>query len=459
MFRRKKPPFEESGIRHATVNGHRLHLRPNAQGNHGFLWIDGKQPPLILDLTATEFVAHTIEAMWKFQHGQALDRSSLVSDYVVETMYKRHGGLLQIGKKRVTRKKIRADLDRLFGTIMNIAAGMCPCEVTDGPKVINYAEWTAPARMDLALTYCCNLQCTKCYAAGKHTKEMNTNEWKRVLDRLWNLGISQVVFTGGEPKLRPDLVELISAADKFVTGLITNGTMLAELAIALRDASLDYVQVTIESYDPTVHDALTQVSGSHEQTVNGIMSALKAGLQVVTNTTLSRSNVSGFLQTIRFLHSIGIKNMACNSFICSGRGSACKTQNGLSDDELKRVLSEAVKLAGELGVDLQWYTPTCYTQLNPMDLGFGIKACSAAAHNMTIEPDGRVLPCQSWPESVGSINTDKWYDIWNHQTCVRLRNHHLKAGACADCKFVETCGGGCSLDKTTRTPAIEGGDA
>ena len=70
---------------------------------------------------------------------------------------------------------------------------------------------------------------------------------------------------------------------------------------------------------------------------------------------------------------------------------------GLSTEELKSYfMPKALETAQKAGIRLEWYSPTCYKQFNPLEFGFGAKACSAAQYNMTIEPDGSVIPCQSW---------------------------------------------------------------
>jgi len=446
----RKPHFRSDGVMHATINGHRFHLREN-ENHHNLLWIDGRQPPLILDQTAGSFMRHVIEGMWLFQQGEG-DESERVAEYVVDKAYRKYGRPLALGKRRVTRQRIRADLDRFFGTVMCVAEGKCPAEMGLDSRVLDYANWRAPARMDLAVTYRCNLKCGKCYLPDTGAmQELPAEEWLRIYEILWNIGVPQVVVTGGEPTLRPDIISLVSQADEFVTGLVTNGTKLEELAAQLRDASLDYVQVTIESSNPGIHDEMTGVSGSHALTVGGIRKAMAVGLRVVTNTTLTACNAPSFTETVRWLHeALGVKHVACNTLICSGRGITCKAENGLSDEDLKRYLESACEEASRLGLDFQWYSPTCYvTGVNPLDLGFGVKACSAAAHNMTIQPDGSVLPCQSWPETVGNILKDPWDSIWSHPTCVKLRQGKAPE-ECQGCAYEESCSGGCPLDKSPR---------
>jgi len=443
-------------VLHATINGHRFHLRRKDPTDDDLLWIDGRQPPIVLDRTAAEFVSHLVDAMWLYQQGDG-DESPAVIDYVVGKMADKYSKGFRLGKGRIKRERIAADLDRLFGTLMGIASGTCPAKAGLGPKELRYGRWVAPARMDLAVTYRCNLECPKCYVGDRKTdQELGTAEWVKVFEVLWKAGIPQVVFTGGEPTLRDDIVELVGEADEFVTGLVTNGTRLFELAEALRGASLDYAQVTIESFDAKLHDRITCTEGSHAKTLAGIKKALGIGMQIVTNTTLTKTNAATFAETIRWLHGLGIKHVACNTLICSGHGTEHKRENGLDDNALKELLSAGCETADKLGLSFQWYSPTCYHEgTNPIELGLGIKSCSAAAHNMTVQPDGTVLPCQSWPDSVGNILKDDWASIWRHPTCVKLREHLFKKEECWGCEYEATCGGGCPLDDSPRTKSGE----
>jgi len=449
------PEYTHRGVHHATINGHRFHLRPTPEG--GLLWLDGRQLPYPLDHTARDFVILLIDAMWRFQQGEG-DESEQVKRTVVEGILAKYRRRLAL-RNRVTPARVAADLDRLFGTLMALAGGKCPAEMGLKAKELTPESWHAPARMDLAVTYRCNLKCPKCYNGETEMPELSLGQWRDIYRTLWRVGIPQVVFTGGEPTLREDIVELVRGADEFVTGLVTNGTRLADLAGALCDASLDYTQVTIESHQPEVHDALTCVPGSHAQTVAGIAKAREVGLQVVTNTTLTVRNAAHFPDTITWLHeTFGLQHMACNTVICSGRGVKYKETDGLEEAAMAEVLRAACARAKELGVELQWYSPGCYHTLDPVALGFGPKTCSAAAHNMLIRPDGAVLPCQSWPAAVGNIRTDPWETIWNHETCRQLRAHAQAPETCKGCGFYALCGGGCPLDHSPRQrPETAGG--
>jgi radical SAM protein with 4Fe4S-binding SPASM domain len=443
-------PFKPGGILHATINGHRFHLRLKDPWELNPLWIDG-QHMLLLDKVAAETFAYIIEGMWQFQRG-AGDRSEDVRNFAVEMLYKKYHKSFMLFN-RVTREKIRANVDRIFGSVMSAADGGCPVEGGLAPHEVSHEKWAAPARMDLALTYKCNLDCPHCYVDDGRkngVRELDADKWKQILDKLWEIGIPNVVFTGGEPTLRPDLVELVAYAEQFVTGLVTNGTNLEALAEPLKNASLDYVQVTLESHIPEIHNKITSAPAGFDafsKTAAGIKKALSLKMHVITNTTLTNENAKEFPALLEFGKSIGLKNMACNSLICSGRGIAAKKAEGLTEPELAELLKSAAAKAGALDINLMWFTPTCYNKLNPLELGLGKKECSAAAYNMTIQPDGTVLPCQSWPESVGGILADPWEKIWTHPVSQKLRVHGFAGGECMKCASLALCGGGCPLDK------------
>ena len=149
--------------------------------------------------------------------------------------------------------------------------------------------------------------------------------------------------------------------------MVTNGVLLEDKAEALQRASLDYLQVTLESYDGDVHNRMVGASSinAHHKTVEGIKKSLALGMEVVTNTTLISENVHQFSDTLRFGKELGLSSMACNALICSGRGIAAKLEDPLTLEALKKYLEGAIKTAKEIGINLQWYTPTCTITLIP----------------------------------------------------------------------------------------------
>jgi len=273
------------------------------------------------------------------------------------------------------------------------------------------------------------------------------------------LGIPHVVFTGGEPTLRDDLLQLIAHTQKIglVSGLVTNGRRLKDETYfkSLVDAGLDHVQVTLESYDPKVHDRITGVKGSWKETVQGLKNAIASPIYTISNTTLNQYNVKDILKTIDFVHSLGLQQFACNSLIYSGKAPEVAKDFALDEASLEPILTQIRDRARNLGMEFTWYTPTEYCVLNPLQLELGIKSCAACRISMCIEPDGTVIPCQSYFTPLGNIMKDDWKKIWQNPLCLKLRARKYVPEKCHDCPSLNICGGGCPL-KTGQEPYVCG---
>jgi len=327
--------------------------------------------------------------------------------------------------------------------------GACPIHELGIETVMPFsARPSAPYRMDLALTYRCNNECTHCYnARPRDYQEMSTAEWYKILDHLWDLAIPHIVFTGGEPTLRSDLPELIGYAERNgqITGLNTNGRRLndKEYLGQLVDAGLDHVQITLESHDPVIHDKMVSAKGAWKQTVAGIRNALDTPLYVMTNTTMLKDNSPRMESTLNFLADIGVPTVGLNALIYSGHGLSVGT--GLAETDLPPLLELARTSTTKHNQRLIWYTPTQYCHFDPMELELGIKGCTAALYNMCVEPDGAVLPCQSYYQPLGNLLTNSWESIWKHPLSIALRERTNIPLKCHNCALLPECGGGCPL--------------
>jgi radical SAM protein with 4Fe4S-binding SPASM domain len=327
--------------------------------------------------------------------------------------------------------------------------GACPIHELDLEVTPPFsARPSAPYRMDLAITYRCNNDCTHCYnARSRDYPELSTEKWHQILDRLWTIGIPHIVFTGGEPTLRPDLPELIAHAEQNgqITGINTNGRRLSDRDYVenLVKAGLDHVQITLESHDVSIHDSMVNARGAWKQTVAGIRNVLETPLYVMTNTTMLTTNSLSLAQTLDFLAEIGVPTIGLNALIYSGRGLT--VNSGVAETDLPNLLRLAREITVEHNQRLIWYTPTQYCNFDPMQLELGVKGCTAALYNMCVEPNGDVIPCQSYYHSVGNILSSKWSTIWNHELSIQLRERNKIPDKCLKCFLLRECGGGCPL--------------
>ena len=339
-----------------------------------------------------------------------------------------------------SRKRLSEDLALMLDSLIDIARGREPEVEVELLTLGEYAPYmTAPHRMDLMVSamtkngcWHCNQKCLHCYAAGQpmgESEELSTEEWKTVLQKLRAANIPQVTFTGGEPTLREDLPELVRAAEWFVTRLNTNGRLLTpQLCRELYEASLDSVQVTLYAADAATHNALVGAPG-FDDTVQGIRSAVEAGLIVSVNTPLCSLN-RDYDATLRFAHSLGVRYATCSGLIPSGDALGEESRaTALSADELTAVLRDATAAAAALGMEIDFTSPGWLDEETLRSLGLQlIPSCGACLSNMAVAPNGTVVPCQSWlgGVSLGHILRDDWHDIWNGAECAAIRTESAK---------------------------------
>lgn len=367
---------------------------------------------------------------------------------------------------RVDRDESRVQAERIYALVERLMTATGPC-TTCG---LDQVEWSplfsvhvsAPYKADLALSYGCNNACGHCYNLARDHRlqlaqaspPLAASQWSCVLKRLAAIGIPHVIFTGGEPTLVGELPELICKAARLglVAGVNTNGRRLAdrEFAASLHAAGLDHVQITLESHRPAVHNAMTGAN-SFDETVCGIQNALAVGLHTITNTTLTRQNIDHAGQIVEFLHSLGLRTFAMNGMIHAGSGRG--NCDALPTEALAPVLADVRNRALRHGMRFLWYTPTEYCRLSPVELELGPRRCNAGEYSICIEPNGDVLPCQSYYTPVGNILGDTWDTIWQSELFRSFRRRvtePIEGGLpsrCESCPDLTLCGGGCRIER------------
>lgn len=414
----------------------RLHLRIEAAGA-GVLFVDVNEA-IHLNPTAAEIAKLALE--------------DVPPERAQRILWRRY--------RNVTRAQRCEAVGRIYILVAHLKnpSADCPtCTIADWVnfKPVFSTPVHAPFKADLALTYGCNNACAHCYneAARFSMASLGATEWLRVLDKLAALGVPHIILTGGEPTLHPDLLPIIRHAEGLglLVGMNTNGRRLAArpFAEALAEAGLNHVQVTLESSRADVHNAMVGAV-AFEQTVAGIRNALASGLHTITNTTLTTANRDHALEIVDFAHGLGLRTFAMNGMIYAGGGAA--TPEAIPSEELAALLSAVRDRAVALDLRFLWYTVTDYCRLSPLELELDPKRCNAAEYSICIEPNGDVLPCQSYYRAAGNILADPWDAIWNGVLFRSFREREtdpLAAGlpaACWDCPDLELCGGGCRLE-------------
>lgn len=353
----------------------------------------------------------------------------------------------------VREEELREDLEELLDVLFAVARGGETDAQIEKLSIRAYGKnMTAPHRMDLMVSamtdgtgkWQCNQKCLFCYAAGQKmsaAKELTTAQWKQVIDRLEDAHVPMVTFTGGEPTQRPDIAQLVGYAKRMVTRLNTNGINLTpSLVQELKEAGLDSLQVTLYSHDEAVHNAL--VGSAHfSDTVEGIRNAVAAGLDVSVNTPLCQKNAD-YHKTLAFIHALGVRFATASGLICTGMAGINHQEYDLTSEELTRIISSAKAFCDENGLEMDFTSPGLISKETLETLGMNVPMCGAALSNMSIAPDGTVVPCQSWLGSdagLGNILEDPFKKIWTHPMAVKLRK--MTEEQALSCPFRESKGG------------------
>ena len=449
-IKRRKLIWQE-GVAHVTLDpdgpgAARMHLVPPKP----VLFDD---PPSLLVINGTWFlpVGPSWAAILRFLFEELLrnsmdkrvfspDEIAQIEQTVVDRIQKLYPG--------TDRELIVSDLKEIVTLAVNIAKNEnIPEETLNKLNLQHYRKhMTAPHRMDLIIApmsvdgnRACPLECACCYADYGRVMDIKqplaTEDWMNIIDRCRDAGIPMLTFTGGEPLTRPDIVELVLHAAWFVTRINTNAYLLtAELAAALKGASLDGIQITLYSHDPKIHDALVGKDGAWERTVTGIKNARDAGLSVSINTPLVWKN-RDYAGTIHFVHSLGIRCIGCSSLIPAGNAvEQIADGKALSPEELKNILRESVTICKELNMEIAFTSPGWLSSEEIIQLGLpSAPVCGACLSNMAVAPNGEVVPCQSWlnKQTLGDMRSIPWKKIWGSKTCKSIRNNHAAKPKCA----------------------------
>jgi len=345
----------------------------------------------------------------------------------------------------------RRDIHYFFCDLRAVISG-CLREQEDR-KAIDYYEFCGefneyPVLSEIAVTYRCNLRCEFCYVGEHDHKELNTSDMKRVVFKiLHEAKVPSVSFTGGEPLLRTDIVELISYASDIGlwTNLITNATLLnSERVQALKESGLSSAQVSIEGPNAQLHDSITGMPCSFDATIKGIELLQRADIPVHTNTTISRTNIDHAHEIVLLAKKMGLNRLSMNLLIPCG-SALQKKDIWVSYSEIGDWILQLKHQAEDLGLKFLWYSPLPVCKFNPIAYGLGNKSCAAITGLLSVDPMGNIIPCSSWRKPVGSLLRQDFLDIWRSKDLDFYKNLEYVPAECQGCTKLDICKGACPL--------------
>lgn len=358
---------------------------------------------------------------------------------------------------RLPDEAARKDTADFFGDLAALCRGEEGRNGTISSAPYDFSFTRHPVLAELALTYRCNNACRFCYAgcgpgadqvaAGRHP-ELATEDLKLILRRFaQEAKVPFFSFTGGEPTLRKDLERLIRYARSLglATNLVTNGTLIdRSRARSLARAGLGSAQVSVEAPEAGLHDDLVGRRGAFLETLRGIRELVAAGISTQTNTTITAVNLDAAPRMPAFLASVGVERFAMNLFIPTVNSPESE-RLFVGYEEIGAVVDRVSAAARGEGLVFYWYSPTPFGHFNPIARGLGNKSCAAADGLLSVAPDGSVLPCSSWDESLGNLARDDFPSIWFTEAAAFYKRKGFAPTSCVSCSSFVACQGACPL--------------
>ena len=326
------------------------------------------------------------------------------------------------------------------------------------------------------ITRLCNLKCTHCYLpAGfvdtnelangnlnlsdiqhahgySRDTELSQSQCFRVIDEIAEINPNiLLILTGGEPLLRPDILEISKYASD--TGCLvvmgTNGVLLNdEVVEKMQQHGVTGAGVSLDSIQPTNHDKFRGMEGAWKATMNGVEALKRAQLDFLVQTSVTQWNYDEIPNIVEFAYQLGAKVLNLYFLVRTGRG---KTVMDITPAQYENMLETIFKLqavyAGKMLIAAKCaphYKRVIYEQQSDSAFlqGYPSGTCPCGIYYCRITPEGELTPCPYLPVSVGNLKEESFVNLWNEsKTFQDLRNRELLEGKCGACEFRQVCGG------------------
>lgn len=329
-------------------------------------------------------------------------------------------------------------------------------------------------------TKTCNLKCRHCYMnsdAKKYRDELSTEEAEAFIDDLAEFHVPVLLFSGGEPLIRPDFFHLAEyAAEKGLRPtLSTNGTLIdRETARRIKDIGVGYVGISLDGLKD-VNDGFRGVEGAYEKAMAGIENCVAVGQRVGLRFTINRHNLQELDHIFDFIEEENIHRVCFYHLVYSGRGSRMMEED-VTPEESRRAMDTIIRRARdfeERGLEKEILTVDnhcdgVYMYIKALEEGDGEAASrirdfiSRNGGNRSgiafgeVDPLGYVHPDQfTQHHTFGNVRERKFGDIWSdisHPIMRGLKDRKgLLKGRCAKCRFLDNCNGNFRTRAEART--------
>ncbi|WP_017212864.1 putative heme d1 biosynthesis radical SAM protein NirJ1 [Clostridium beijerinckii] len=315
-------------------------------------------------------------------------------------------------------------------------------------------------------TKTCNLKCKHCYASSdnkRYDEELALDESKKFIDDLKDFNVPALLFSGGEPLMKENILELLDYASqrKIRSTISTNGTLLdKDVCKSLKKINLGYVGVSLDGIGSN-HDAFRGVNGAFDSALRGIRNCIEVDQKVGLRFTINKNNYKELEDIFKLIKEEKIPRVCFYHLVYSGRGSKMVDED-ITKEETRQALDLIISKAIEFGPSVEILTvdnhaDAVYTYLKSLEkfkdksdnilkllkTNGGNRSGMAFAN---VDFFGNVHPDQfTWQHTFGNVKEEKFGSIWRNsenEILNGLRNRkELLKGRCSSCKWLNVCNG------------------
>jgi radical SAM protein with 4Fe4S-binding SPASM domain len=293
-------------------------------------------------------------------------------------------------------------------------------EYTEKPQNISVKTSPIPSLrfLQLNITTRCNLNCHHCNLGKTPRSHMTPSIFEKVIEEFEELGGLKLIISGGEPLLHPDFFEYLEKLQQysFRRVVLTNATLITRTTAEKLSKLVDEVQVSIDGTKQS-HNIL-RGENTYERAMQGIQHLQQAGVNLSIATMIHTANLDDFKELNQIITELKPLRWSIDA--------PCIAGNLKDHSELMVSLEDAAEIMRTYGFT---------------DTHQGLEGYTCGSHLCEVMPDGNVVRCSFFEESMGNLNTQTLRECW--EAVCKHYLWHISALHCADCKVINECRGGC----------------
>lgn len=307
-----------------------------------------------------------------------------------------------------------------------------------------------PYSVSFELTYGCNEMCLHCYNPGSSREEciakkvasdeMKLDDYKTVLEQLAAMGVPKILFTGGDPFMKKDFIEILKYAHqrKFAISIYTNGQAMFNHQQYYDEVLNCYphtIGLSLYSIEPQIHENITRVPGSCKKTMAIAERFSNDGVDLLVKCPIMRINKDSYKAIYEYAISINaVPEFEVNITSSVEGDNYAVNYLRLTEEEMTVLLKDPIIPLSTERKNISRFME------RSLDMGF----CGAGIDGINIKPNGDVSPCIAFTAPCGNVKTRAVKDIWdNSETLKRVRKLTYgdsdRCGRESYCKYCNRC--------------------